>query len=205
MSKSNKQIRKASPAHRPCRLGASVKALRKDRRLTLEQLSAMAGVSKAMLSQIELLKVNPTVGLVWKIAHALDVPLNELLAPEKPDGAIFEHTPEKVSPRLTDQDSSYTIQIISSLEMLEDLELYLIHLQPQAILESSPHMPRTEEIATALSGKIEICAGDQKEVLRPYDSLRYNVDQSHSIRNLGNKPARVYLVVHYRKATPYQD
>jgi len=189
----------------PPKFGKNLQELRKEKGLSLDDLAKVSGVSKAMLSQIELHKVNPTVGLVWKIAHALDVSLNDLLMPKTQDDGLFELTPDTSSPRLTDQQASYTIQIISSLEMMEDLELYIIHLEPHATLESTPHMPRTEEIATALSGKIEIQAGEHKQTLRPFDSLRYNVDQTHSIRNLGSKPARVYLVVHYRKTTPYQE
>ena len=41
-------------------LGGALQAIRKERKLTLEQLADRSGVSKSMLSQIERGKVNPT-------------------------------------------------------------------------------------------------------------------------------------------------
>ncbi len=43
-------------------------------------LAEKSGVSKAMLSQIEAEKVNPTIAVVWKIAQGLGVELQDLLS-----------------------------------------------------------------------------------------------------------------------------
>lgn len=47
--------------------------LRKNRNLTLDQVSELTGVSKAMLGQIEKGKSTPTVTTLWKIANGLQV------------------------------------------------------------------------------------------------------------------------------------
>ncbi|MCJ7985524.1 helix-turn-helix domain-containing protein [Priestia sp. OVL9] len=47
--------------------------LRKNRNLTLDQVSELTGVSKAMLAQIEKGKSSPTVTTLWKIANGLQV------------------------------------------------------------------------------------------------------------------------------------
>ncbi len=47
--------------------------LRKHRNLTLDQVSELTGVSKAMLAQIEKGKSSPTVTTLWKIANGLQV------------------------------------------------------------------------------------------------------------------------------------
>lgn len=47
--------------------------------LSLNQLSKLSKVSKAHLSDIENGKVNPTIEIVCKIAHALNVTLNDLV------------------------------------------------------------------------------------------------------------------------------
>ena len=59
-------------------IGDIIKEIRKDKQMTLKILSEKSGVSKAMLSQIESAKVNPTISTVWKIATGLDVEINEL-------------------------------------------------------------------------------------------------------------------------------
>ena len=66
------------PAQPPL-IGSNIQAIRKRQKLTLDMLSEKSGVSKAMLSQIESEKVNPTVATVWKIAQGLEVDINTLL------------------------------------------------------------------------------------------------------------------------------
>ena len=64
---------------KPPLIGKNIQKLRKARGLTLDVLSERSGVSKAMLSQIEQEKANPTVATVWKIAQGLDAEINSLL------------------------------------------------------------------------------------------------------------------------------
>ena len=51
------------------RIGANLKQLRTERNLTLGQLSGLAGISKAMLSEMEKGMGNPTINTIWKIAN----------------------------------------------------------------------------------------------------------------------------------------
>ncbi|MBM4082873.1 MAG: helix-turn-helix transcriptional regulator, partial [Planctomycetes bacterium] len=60
-------------APKPPALGKNVLRFRKRKNLSLDELAQRSGVSKAMLSQVEQEKVNPTVAVVWKIAHGLGV------------------------------------------------------------------------------------------------------------------------------------
>src|SRR6266550_6247701 len=57
----------------------SLRRLRKERGLSLDQLAAASGVSRAALSQIEGSRTNPTLSLLWKIAVGLGVPFQSLL------------------------------------------------------------------------------------------------------------------------------
>ncbi len=59
-------------------IGDTIKEIRKDKHLTLGVLAEKSGVSKAMLSQIESDKVNPTIATLWKISTGLGVDINEL-------------------------------------------------------------------------------------------------------------------------------
>src|SRR5882724_9421282 len=65
------------------RVAESLRELRKERRLSLDQLAAASGVSRAALSQIEGSRTNPTLSLLWKIAIGLGVPFQALLGGEQ--------------------------------------------------------------------------------------------------------------------------
>src|SRR5215831_19201985 len=60
-------------------VGPNLRRLRTRRGLSLEKLSQRSGVSRAMLSQIELGQSAPTINVLWKIARALDVTFATLI------------------------------------------------------------------------------------------------------------------------------
>ena len=55
------------------RVADGLKRFRKERSLSLDDLSAKSGVSRAALSQIEGMRTNPTLAVLWKVAVGLDV------------------------------------------------------------------------------------------------------------------------------------
>lgn len=46
----------------------NIKMIRKKRKMSLDNLSEITGVSKSMLGQIERGESNPTIAVLWKIA-----------------------------------------------------------------------------------------------------------------------------------------
>ena len=60
-------------------LGAKVRALRKERDLTLRQLANKTALSVSLISQIELGKSAASMSTLWKLASALGVPVAALL------------------------------------------------------------------------------------------------------------------------------
>lgn len=54
-------------------IGNKLKDIRNKRNLSLDEVTKLTGVSKAMLGQIERGQSNPTVSTLWKIATGLKV------------------------------------------------------------------------------------------------------------------------------------
>lgn len=177
-------------------IGKNIQRLRKGKGLSLEALAERSQVSKAMLSQIEKGKVNPSIGVLWKIAEGLHVLLRDLITLER-GKLLFEVRDRSNSTVLHSDDGKVEIQILSPPKMIESVELYLLHFEPGGSLASAPHSPQTEEIATALEGKLEVLSGDSVAVIEPYASLHYSADVPHTIRNPTDKPAKAYLAVRY--------
>src|SRR5262245_1750095 len=73
------------------RVAANLRDRRKARGLSLEQLAAASGVSRAALSQIETMKSNPSLGVLWKIAVGLGVPYAELIGGGAQGAAVLRH------------------------------------------------------------------------------------------------------------------
>ena len=59
-------------------IGKNIRRMRKDRSLTLKQMSRRTGLSVSLLSQIERAESSASVSSLFKLARALDVKLTEL-------------------------------------------------------------------------------------------------------------------------------
>lgn len=184
---------------RPPKVGKHIQELRTEQHLTLNVLSERSGVSKAMLSQIESDKVNPTIATIWKISKGLGVEIHSLLSGRaEPERQFSVHRYENIT-TLDTEDAGVHIHVLTPLSMVEDLEMYSIRFTPGARLNSQAHFPKTEEYLTVIKGHVKVKAGAREADLKKGDFISYHCDIDHSIENLGRSEAVVHLVVRYRQ------
>jgi len=189
----------AGPEPGPPSVGRNIRLLRAQRGLSLEKLSAQSRVSKAMLSQIEGDKVNPTVATVWKIARGLDVDFNALFKGESESIPRLEVHRREDTTKLAAPEKGVVIKVLSPVSMAEDLELYLLSLAPDSRLVSEPHFSGTEEFLTVLRGEVAVSVPGKELVLRAGDLARYDGDVRHVIENRKRAQAELYLVVCFNR------
>lgn len=183
----------------PPNIGKNVQKIRKQQHLTLSILSEKSGVSKAMLSQIELDRVNPTIATLWKIARGLEVELDALLKGSDTQIRKFSVTHRDSIAVLDTTHDGPHIQVLSPLSMAEDLEIYQLTFEPGGVLRSSPHATRTEEYLTVLKGIVRVNAGDHSVELNEGDFIIYNCDIQHSIENLSKEKASIHMIVRFQR------
>ncbi len=184
-------------------VGDIIREIRKDKQMTLKILSENSGVSKAMLSQIESAKVNPTISTVWKIATGLGVDINELTRVITAKKKNFNLTKKDDIIVSDNSEKGVHIQDLTSLDMIEDLELYLITFRVGSKICSAPHFMGTEECLTLLEGTITVTAGKNVIQMHKGDFLTYHSDIEHSIENTGENKAVVHMVVRYKRKKKY--
>lgn len=178
----------------PPRVGEQIQRLRAERRMTLDDLSRAAGVSKSMLSEIERDKANPTIAVAWRLTNALGVSLDSLFAPQKAPEAIAVSGPHDI-PTLSGHEAKYQLRVWGPIELAGKFEWYELTLQAGGALVSNAHEPGTREHLTVLQGSIEIEAAGTTKRLKAADTARYVADEPHAIRNAGKGEAKALLVV----------
>lgn len=182
----------------PPPIGKNILKFRQSRHLTLNILSERSGVSKAMLSQIESDKANPTVATVWKIARGLNIDIHDILEADPQPKRDFIVNPTANSGHIIETtENGVTIRILSPLNMVEDLEMYMITFEPHTSLPSEPHFPGTQEFLTVIKGAINVKAGHNECTMKKGDFLMYHCDIEHTITCSSNNPATIHMVVRY--------
>jgi DNA-binding XRE family transcriptional regulator len=64
-------------------IGAAIRELRRARGLTQQQLGEAADLDRSYVSAVEQGRQNLSLGAILRLAHALDVPLNTILFPDR--------------------------------------------------------------------------------------------------------------------------
>jgi len=186
------------PKKPPC-VGKNIQKIRKQQQITLSVLAERSGVSKAMLSQIESEKVNPTIATVWKIARGLEVELDNLLKIDTGKVRKFILTKPENTATLDTAENGPHIRVLSPIAMAEDLEIYLITFKPGTVLKSSAHAAGTEEYLTVIEGSVKVTAGSKAAEIKTGDFIIYSCDVEHTIANTSGEKAVIHMIVRFLK------
>jgi transcriptional regulator with XRE-family HTH domain len=163
--------------------------------MSLEQLSRVAGVSKSMLSEIERDKANPTIAVAWRLANALGLSLDQLLAPGRDAPEPVRVHARHDLPTLAGGNDQYVLRILGPMELAGRFEWYDLALRPGGVLESEGHDPGTMEHLSVLAGAVDVTSAGVKRRVRAGETARYGADASHVIANPGQAAAHALLVV----------
>ncbi|GLS25926.1 DNA-binding protein [Marinibactrum halimedae] len=174
-----------------------VAQLRKQHKMTLDQLAATSGVSRSMLSQIERGQANPTLAVTFRIAQAFGISIGELVdVPGNNPSIEVVHGDDPKNLFRSDDDCH--IRTLSPMHMEKNVEFYELRLGPNASLASAPHFEGTRELLTITQGNAQVTSGEDVCKLTTGDSAHYRADMDHIISNTGKKPLVAYLVVTYK-------
>lgn len=162
---------------------------------SLERLARISGVSRAMLSQIELGKSVPTISLLWKVARALEVPFAALTNLADNPGTVLVRA--ATSKSLSSADGRFSSRALFPYDAPRKTEFYELRLQPHALEAAEPHAPGTTENLAVSEGNVEIEVGGVVYRLSDGDAIFFEADVPHAYRNVGPHEARLFLVMTY--------
>lgn len=173
-------------------VGSTLKKLRKEKQLSLEELSELTGVSKLTLGNIERGETNPTVGMLWKISKGISLPFMALFSSE--NSVNLYRAGEGL--RFASDQKNWVVEPIFK-NVSHDIEMYRAYLQPNSSYHPEVHHMNTTEIATVMTGTITIHVNEEIYTLNQYDSISFRADGSHSYSNHTNSEVVLHITLKY--------
>ncbi|WP_141592898.1 MULTISPECIES: helix-turn-helix domain-containing protein [unclassified Myxococcus] len=173
----------------PGRLARNIRSLREARGATQAQLSRLAGVPRATWAHLESGAANPTLSVLHRVAAALQVSLEELIAKPR---ASARHYPRATLPVRT-RGGGILRKLLP--DPLPGMEFDRVELPPQVRITGVPHTPGTREYLACESGELVLVASGERFHLQPGDVVVFRGDQKHSYENPGARTAVGYSVV----------
>jgi transcriptional regulator with XRE-family HTH domain len=162
-------------------IGRQIRAVRKMRRLTLEEVATASDLTTGYLSQIERGLALPTITALKRVADTLSTHLADFFQGEElasPYGLVRRG--ERSDFRHPVSGQVYQ-QLTKTWSGRMNAALYA--LQPGERTERRSHAG--EEFAFVLVGSIEYCIGNRHYRMDEGDSLYFDCAQTHCVVNVG--------------------
>jgi len=176
-------------------LADNIAALREARGLSQQQIARAAGIPRATWTHLESGGANPTLAVLVKVANALQVRLDELLAPARQDARLI-----RAGELPTRQRGPVAIRKLLP-EPLPGLDLERMVLPPNARMAGVPHTPGTREYLTCERGEVELAVAGERYVLGEGDVVSFRGDQRHAYHNPGRATAVAYSAIAFAPVT----
>ena len=179
-------------------IGANLRELRIQRSLSLDATARLTGLSRAMLGQIELGTNTPSVGVVWKIARAFEVPFAALLAAHtQVTTAVLRGDKAK---RLISADGRFSSRALFPFGEANNVEFYELWLKGHSREEAEAHQPGTRENLVVTSGKLVVEFSGTRHELAKGDAIVFGADVPHVYLNPASEDCWMHLVMTYSHA-----
>lgn len=164
-------------------VGRQIRHQRQQRRWSVQELSDRAGVSRRMLTQIELGQANPSLVTVDHIAHALDTDFVSLAmapttsAPDTSGGRVGAGV------RVWSSDRGSEAVLLTATESVPRTELWRWRLAPGDTYHAQPDTVGAEELHQVHAGELLITTAGSALVVRAGEAGRIRSDQHYTYRN----------------------
>jgi transcriptional regulator with XRE-family HTH domain len=164
-------------------VGARLKRLRTQRRLTLTAVAKATGISKSTMSRLETGQRRPTLELLLALSHAYRVPLDDLVA-----------APEVGDPRIQlkpGRDKGRTV--IPLTRQPDGMQAWKIVI-PTSKVTPEPRAHDGYEWIYVLSGHMRFVLGDKDWVLGPGEVASFDTKVPHWFGSTGDEPAEILSI-----------
>lgn len=164
-------------------VGARIRALRKERGISLEDLSSLTGFEVSLLEDIENGNQKPQLGTVMKLSKALDAAVGRLVSgmgsklysiTRKNDRKQVSRSASK-----TNKKNVYSYMSLAPEVQGRHMEALIIQLEKNEEKEISVH--NGEEFVFVLEGVANLTIANETYDLEPGDSAYYLSTTSHYI------------------------
>jgi len=155
-------------------VGTMVHTLRKEKGMTLAQLAETAGLSPAIVSQIERGKANPSFTTLAQLAHGLEIPVGRFfLGHDEPASPVVRGSDRRSLQGVTRESVGEAIHELLTPDQNGLLEAQWIVSPPGHDTSATPFHHGGEEFGIVISGKIDVYLDGERHILEAGDSMTF--------------------------------
>jgi len=170
-------------------LGARLRNLRKERKLTQRELAVQANISVNAVSLIERNEISPSVATLQSLATALKVKMSYFFDEDIEANVIHLSASER--PSVTANDIS--IESVGRRIPNQQFEPFLVTLEPNSSSGKQAVTHTGHEFVYCLQGQVEYEVDSIQYLLEAGDILLFEANLPHYWQNITSKTAKMLL------------
>ncbi len=174
-------------------LAGKIKNYRKISKLSLDELSRRAGISKGMLVEIEKGSANPSIGILCKLSAALGLSVADLVNVSSETAVHLVDAPE--IPTLWHGPLGGTARLLAGTTGPDMIELWQWEMAPGERFDSDGHTTGTVELFHVEQGILTIGIDGEQWQVKAGQSLVARTDVPHHYANSAETPLRFSMTV----------
>ncbi len=176
-------------------LGERIRKLRKERGITLVELSKVTGVAQATLSRIETGTMTGTVESHERIAEAMGMGLAELYTGVDRRFEEIDIQGRGDTRKVTHQTKNARFELLTQENAKKKITPLLVTLAAHTETELVSTERGVEKFVFVLEGQVQAKVADRHYELKAEETIYFDASLPHKIINSGNVPARLLLTV----------
>jgi quercetin dioxygenase-like cupin family protein/DNA-binding XRE family transcriptional regulator len=180
------------------KVGESVKKIREEKGLSLQDISQRTGLQPEFLMEIEEGEISPPLGAIIKLAKALEMKMGYFISgiEDLPYTIVRKNDRKLISRYDSKKSQRYGYEFSSLAPHKKDrhMEPFLVTLEPSDIEERSTH--DGQEFIYVLEGTMEVRLGEEVHLLEPGDAIYYDSTVPHLVTCYGKDKTKILAVLY---------
>jgi len=172
-------------------LGNKIKALRKSRGITLQQLADATDLSIGYLSNLEREATSPTISSLLKICEVFNTDLSSFLSPLPEENLVVR----KEDRREMFYSTTSKVKFESISEKAGKLKGYCITIQPGGDYGEISRGHLQDELIMVIQGALLIFVAGKEYLLTEGDTIYIEASAAHQYRNDGDTDCVIYCAL----------
>lgn len=184
-------------ALRPYDIAEKLRQLRLRKSMGLTQLAAHTGLSPAMLSKLENVRLVPTLPTLVRIATVFDVGLDYFFSKEKQRyvvAVVRANERLRFPERPNEREVAYHFESLDFAAKERKIQAFFAEFHNVAEDKLRPHTHAGVEVLYVFEGTLEMTIGREKYRLQAGDAIYFDSIQKHSYRRIGPRRCSAILV-----------
>jgi transcriptional regulator with XRE-family HTH domain len=175
----------------PGHLSRNMFNLRQARNLSQGDLSSLSGLPRSTVTHIESGSGNPSLRNLIKLANALRVSIEELLA--RPRNEVHLVRSADLPTTTKSKGAARITRLLP--DPIPGMSIERVEIEVGGRLVGAPHVRNSKEYITVVAGSLEVFVAGQARRLTAGDVLAYPGDQPHRYDNVGRGKVTFLSVV----------